>query len=98
MGYYIIFTKTIYWKVFQDLVKAKRDEAIHRKRFEGVPFTEKDRKYWKEREEKGVSANLKWICDAMERRGFDLIFLTEHKAIFKKRTWLQNLARKLGLR
>jgi len=92
MGYYVIFRHGgvgIQWIVYHDLVKE------YRKSHENPVL---DEEYWKEREEYGISVSLQWLCDAMERRGFDLIFLTDDYAIFNKRTWFQNFLGRLGVR
>lgn len=93
MGYYLIFQRfstTGQWLVYHDLVREYRHDFTDSK---------PDDKYWKEREDKGLFVTLQWLCDTMEmHHKFDLIFLSSDYAVFKKRTWIQNLAKRLGFR
>jgi len=79
--------------VFGDLVQELWDE--YKKKNDDFA---NDKNYWESRLKEGIFMNLQELNDRMERKGFDLVMLTDYIAIFRLRPWWENLKIKLGLR
>lgn len=96
MGYYIVFRRLHRgFAIYHDLVKEYRKCHLNDVIGEYCLGDNLGEKYWKEREEQGLNADLQWLCDAMERKEFDLIFLTDDFAVFKRRNWIKQLISKV---